>query len=1143
MIKFTIKVGGLVTDYTQCLMQQSVQITEQINIPAQMTFSLTPIGSNFVVPPQRAYVTLMSTVTNRSIFTGFISAEPVRTYLAKAGVAPGGQLFRYDITATSDEYLLNVKAIPFIPAYVNQTQGGILTSLANTLCPGFFDCSMIASGDIVPYMQYDPSVSWAELAKKFGDASRYRYKARDRQLTYQPYGDQPLGIYYDEVTQKQSQFSPGDLNTTVLTVPIVNDVTIVGDTEAGNNHEDYFLGDGFTANFPLLHQVFRGGETLLLQEAWTENALNTQQWYLQDPGVNFDFSAGALNVTDTLVTPFALGQSYLLMQNGLELAGGIDTQVGECIFEDYSQGVLGGIYTDTSLTAASLLAGFMVSSPSGVITSASGAAGVVIQPWCSGSPVGPPVVTQINHTYVLQMVIHAPQYTRYNVIYRTVEGEPYGGASSEMQANITFAIQDYDIGAATGFFYSPVVTQNSIENVEVPPFCVYALVNNQKLNVSITNTTVALMPLGGLNALVGPSGLYQPTGLILPMLPPDSGGFVGTVQPWPSPASANILLPPGALGSTQQVLVMGNGFDLQAAQITPGNSTDTLAFYAQSEPAAGTPVRFQSWEAQAAVSRLQATGSIIEEAYVVGDDGIRSAIVTTLNPLPRTSEDCDAAALAYLADRVGVYYNGTYKCTTLFFQGLASDQQFWPTVGRFLNVNAPRRGIVQQKFLVTQLTISLLDMSTELMQVLIQFGADMYLEKVLSNFVDLQPVNVLTPQDTVTPPNPRLTQNVDNTYLPDLSNVQVDMTSINGTLANVIVYDNWLGAIEIRNIDSNWGRGATSDLIGVAFGPTFVLTRKQYDQAWFLRPVGIPTVVVNEIQEAAGLSVGTLTMDQWFFYFEQVTSITVSPEQAGAAEAWVGIGVNGSTSVTLQTFLNSVVATGLYTDLTTSRRSKVLRIRWAMQPNPPLFVSQVGTVLQFNFNGDMRNIYGIELRALTQSGTVVCFQKPVASYADMTLDVSQSPFASFTDDFFGPTWTFNAYFFNAGWIYSNPTTLAGIPAAGAFTGQLALTVDGILGIADDLSPIMSNALSVSPLAVRVFLKQAPLGAALIININQGGSLWLALTVPAGSLGVDATTTQLAAAGQLLGTTQVTMDIVGAGGWSQSPAGLTVAIYY
>ena len=915
MIRLTITWGGGVeTDYTRFVKQDSIQITEQINVPSQMTFSLFPLGTDFVIPPQHGYVKLYSTNTETSLFTGFIASAPVRTYLAPSQAAPPmvssdmvvigdsdrvygpRQLFQFDITATSDEYLLNIKAVPFIPAYVNRTQGQILTDLAELLCPGFFDSSNVEDGDIVPFFQYNPQQSWCELAKQFGDGSRYRYKARDRKLWYTPYGDQPFGIKYDEVTMKSSDLAPRDLKTTVLSVPIVNDVTIIGDTEAGNNWENYFCGTGFDDNLPLLYKVFHGAETLLLSETWNNNDLSaapsvtTQQWTLNDPGNNFDFTAGALNMTDTLSAIFDLGFSWLEMNNGLELAGGIETQVGECIFDsggEGSQGVLGGIYVDDSFGATGLLAGFCISSPNGVITSASGDAGVVIQPWFAGASggflpasgvlgpsgiltasgnVGSPVVTQINHSYVLQIIVHAPKYTRYTQIFRTIEGEEFGGAESEMQANITWVIQDYSIQAATGFFYTPQQTFARVENVALPAFAVYGLVNNQRLNVSITNTAVSLMPLGGLNAICGPSGLYTPTGSILPMLPPGSGEFIGAVQPWASPASGNIQPGPLMLQDIQQVQGMGSQvlYNIQAAQITQGNSTDTLAFFAQATPAAGTLVRYQSWEAQAAVSRLQLSGSIETEAFIVGDDGIRSAIVNNLNPLPRTSEDCDNAGLAFLTDRVSTNYNGTYSCTSLFFNGLSSDLQYWPTVGRFLNVNAPRRDINQQKFLVTQLTVTMLDMKSELVQFAVTFGADLYLEKVLANFVDLQPLNVLTPNITTNPPNPRFTQNVDNTFLPDLNNVQLDMLSILPGSVVVNVFDNYAGAIEVRRLDTNWGRGQTADWIGTYVGPSWTLARQQYDQAWYMRPVGPSADLVAQM---AALGSGmSLDCDQWAFY-------------------------------------------------------------------------------------------------------------------------------------------------------------------------------------------------------------------------------------------------------------------------------------
>ena len=163
MLKLLIGWGGNERDYTINLNSKSLQITEQVNIPSQMTFPITPIGRNFVLPPQRAYVRLYSTNYDRTLFTGFISAEPTRNFMAISQLTPvesGGQLFRYDITCTSDEYLLNIKAVPFIPAFVNRYQGDILATIANILCPGFFDTtSQMAKGDLVPYMSVSP-VRW-----------------------------------------------------------------------------------------------------------------------------------------------------------------------------------------------------------------------------------------------------------------------------------------------------------------------------------------------------------------------------------------------------------------------------------------------------------------------------------------------------------------------------------------------------------------------------------------------------------------------------------------------------------------------------------------------------------------------------------------------------------------------------------------------------------------------------------------------------------------------------------------------------------------------------------------------------------------------------------------------------------------------
>lgn len=963
MLKLTLTVGGLETDYSSLVDWKKLRLSEKSNVPSQLSFSLYNLGQDFVEPVQRAYVRWFSTQTGRSLFTGFVSVRPTKRFVAvdpavssrlqtsnpALNVPP--QLFEYSVSCVSDEYLLNMKSVPFIPAFVNRSEGAILSTLADVLCSGYFDTTAVASGDIVPFFEYDPKKSWSEIAKQFGDGSRKRYKVRDRVITYVPYGDQPLGISYDE-TKPQSTFDPHGLQTTVLGSPTVNDVTIIGDTEAGNNREDYFIGDGFTGNFPLRHKMFRGTSSVLLQETWQNAALNTQQWFLGDPFTNFDFSAGALNVVTT-GSPVAFSESFLEMNNGIELAGGLNLQHGELTLNDYCHGIVGGIYENEDLDLAAFLGGFVLSTPGSVVVGASGAAGIHIQPYWDGANVGPAVVSRQNHTYVIQTIITAPRYVRYDQVYRTVEGEEFGGLTASLKGGVTFVIQDYDIAAASGFFYQPEITRSSLENVDLPPFAVYALINNYKLNLTADRTTIATMPLGGLSAFEGPLGLAQPTGSILPLLPAGSGNYIGPVLPWPAAASGNIQDPPLLRNSVPTQEVLGNGFDLQAAQITQGNEADTLAFFAQSIPIVGCPVRLQSFEAQAAVTRLQNSASITEEAFIVGDDGIRAAIVSDLNPLPRTSEDCDNAALAYLKDRSVASYNGSYTCTSYFFTGLTADNQYWPTVGRFFNVNAPQREINNQKFLVTSLDIGVLDAFGEVLGFQIGFGADLHLEKVLKHFVDLRPPQVLTPNDTANPPNPRFTQNVDNSFLPDITDLRA--VQINDYAALIQNFDGYPYPIEIRSQDSHWGRGATFDYIGTQTATSFVLSRKQFDQIWYMRYVQ---------------------------------------------------------------------------DGVTSRRSKVIRIRYPMTPVPPVLrgVSAVqgpgpsgafvqSAALQFDFAGDMRSIYGFELRAA--DNTTVLVQVPAISLGSLYVDLTQTPF-HYLPDPLNTEFTFYAYFFNHQWSYSAP---------------------------------------------------------------------------------------------------------------------------
>ena len=313
--------------------------------------------------------------TQKILATGFISNLPGVDYL---GLSPqmvdfGFQQLSYKVNVTSDEWLLNCKTVPYIPAYINRTQGQILASIAEVLAPGFFNVTaFVGSGDLVPYYQYSPDQTWSDIAKSFGDSSRYRYKVINRVVYYQPFGDQPLGILYDERTP-QSQWFPLQMASDVVTVPPVNDALVIGAVEPQANWENYFIGDGFTSQFRLLHEVFDGATDLLLQDDWTEDQFQTQLWTVYPtPGLggqspfNLDDSGqaiGALNVL-TGSGSYTIGAdssnpAYILSLNGVELGGGLVLQHGQIEFQDIcTGGIVGGLYQDESLTLDSCLAGF-----------------------------------------------------------------------------------------------------------------------------------------------------------------------------------------------------------------------------------------------------------------------------------------------------------------------------------------------------------------------------------------------------------------------------------------------------------------------------------------------------------------------------------------------------------------------------------------------------------------------------------------------------------------------------------------------------------------------------------------------------------------------------------------------------------------
>lgn len=845
MLKLLINNGdGLgEVDYTRYLIPASVDIEDSLNTPTLFSFTLANLNGAFKAPVRSAYVRFASTtsplsVTGANVVTGFVTNSPQWRFLG-VGPGPSNQGFRHyelDVKVTSDEYLLNTKSVPFIAAYINQTMGQILTNIAETTAPGYFDTSGIQSGDLIPYFAYDPTQTWSDIAKQFGDQAQYRYQAIGKKLFFVPYGDAPLGISYNEVTQTQEQFVPAALNTGILAVPIVNDCVCIGDVEPQQCRDDYFVGDGFTGTFPLKYAMFHGENDIVLQDDWTEQTFNTSLWNVQDPLGQF-ILAGALN---SIGVSGNIGLSYILGQSGVELGGSIVLQHGEFQFNDVSVGILGGLYqaesnsnpTQVNLTPQNCVAGFDVrTAPNTTVTvTASGANGIQISPMISGALVGTPVVSVQNHHYILQTSISARLATRYQPIYRNLAGTVFGDQFLPAVAELTFSIIDIDLAQAYNIAtldnpfvpqYVPTITSFTLSDQAIPAFAAYAILNSANLNLTTNYTLIFQTPTAMLQvaALTG-AQVTNPialTGGQLPVYDPDD------------PLSMPLGVPIGPY----QHYPIGFGMENVTATIAQNGDTDEVQFYSNVVPGVGARIRFQAWEKGHSISRIQDPVSIAREAAIVGDDGKRTAVVSDMSPLPRTSYECDYAAQAYIADREAVQYSGDYSVESYF----ANPLNDYPRSGRFFNVTSPDRGLSGQQLLTRTVSIKVLELHDEILQYDISFGQDLFLEKLLKRFLPVNPSNTLTPQETAVAPNPQnlpVAGTIFTTYLDNLEDAK--LVFINGTKVTVDLGAPPVTGVEVRRSDTGWGQNQIN-VIGRFATQTFDLPRTLLDQTWYLRMV------------------------------------------------------------------------------------------------------------------------------------------------------------------------------------------------------------------------------------------------------------------------------------------------------------------
>ena len=281
-----------------------------------------------------------------------------------------------------------------------------------------------------------------------------------------------------------------------------------------------------------------------------------------------------------------------------------------------SNGVIGGLYAG-AVSIADCLAGFRIT-PSGTNCN--------IQALIGGSVTGTALATQAGHHYVFTTMLYPAETYRMQQVFHSSlhpSGSQRGGGAVACDVRVVLEVQDIDLAnPATQIAPATVLYDGTLANA--PGFCTYALINAGSMQCSLAFTYIWLP----VDALVR-----------------------GTLP-----------------GENSVTLLTGSLLDGAACQVT---LSPALEFYPEYVPAANELLEVSYRGEGHAAARVINSASIAAHQRG-GDDGVRGSVREIGLPGPRTSADCETAALALLDD-AGPGWSGEYRAWSQFLPGGAAD--------------------------------------------------------------------------------------------------------------------------------------------------------------------------------------------------------------------------------------------------------------------------------------------------------------------------------------------------------------------------------------------------------------------------------------------------------------------------------------
>ena len=593
--------GAGAVDYSAALCPEvPLKIERVLNTPSICSGLLDVSDAGLKLPVRRARV-VITAASGTALFTGYIATEPEAVY---AGVGLTGPVYRYAVSAVSDEWLLDKQAVPLSGAGLQQHAGQLLTTLTNRVDAGLFTTAGVMQGLPVGVFEPAQTESWSKNAGGVASASYAAYRVLGGALSLQPAG---------AVTHVFSDGN-GTLHAAALKTAsmkeLANDVTVSGEMEPSAYVTEMFEGDGTTTVFQLSEDPFRPKKAArsagsakaaqFLADSFNEPALDTQIWQVTDPGSHLKLSGAGLTLTGGNGLD---GQTTLTAIDLLELGGTLVIEAGSVQLGGASAGVVCGLYSGATLSA-NCFAGYNVRQSGGA---------TVVVPFVNGAEAGTVFTMLQGRTYTLRIRLHCVETQRVlQTYYAMVDGtvQTFGGGLVTAPMSLVFELQE--VGASSN---TPATVLYDGGVVSSPSTCSFVAVNSVQL--------------------FGSMGYCRVTQA-------GSGWVVSTL--------------PNGIKTTRLIGVAGEGVDCKLSV------SGKVTFFAGRAPVAGELVTVTYRVGARAVARLEDAASVAAEA--AGDmPGTAQWLGKVLKPPARSSLDCESAAEAVLrfsASRAAAL-SGTYE--------------------------------------------------------------------------------------------------------------------------------------------------------------------------------------------------------------------------------------------------------------------------------------------------------------------------------------------------------------------------------------------------------------------------------------------------------------------------------------------------